>query len=70
QTTLILVSRPEEAPLKEAERASRELAEIGINNQTLVINGVLTSYDDSVSESLYRKQQDALLSIPQRLKKL
>ena len=70
QTTLILVSRPEEAPLKEAERASRELAEIGINNQTLVINGVLTSYDDSVSESLYRKQQDALRSIPQGLKNL
>ncbi|QAT49886.1 arsenical pump-driving ATPase [Caproiciproducens sp. NJN-50] len=70
QTTLILVSRPEEAPLKEAERASRELAEIGINNQTLVINGVLTSYDDSVSESLYRKQQDALHDIPQGLKKL
>ncbi|MGX8699869.1 arsenical pump-driving ATPase [Caproiciproducens sp.] len=70
QTTLILVSRPEEAPLKEAERASRELAEIGINNQTLVINGVLTSYDDSVSESLYRKQQDALHDIPQGLRKL
>ncbi|WOC31142.1 MULTISPECIES: arsenical pump-driving ATPase [Caproicibacterium] len=69
-TTLILVSRPEEAPLKEAERASRELAEIGIKNQTLVINGVLTSYDDSVSESLYRKQQDALRSIPQGLKNL
>jgi arsenite-transporting ATPase len=69
-TTLILVSRPEEAPLKEAERASRELAEIGIKNQTLVINGVLTSYDDSVSESLYRKQQDALQGIPQGLKKL
>jgi arsenite-transporting ATPase len=70
QTTLILVSRPEEAPLKEAERASRELAEIGIKNQALVINGVLTSYDDSVSESLYRKQQDALHDIPQGLKKL
>ncbi len=69
-TTLILVSRPEEAPLKEAERASRELAEIGIKNQALVINGVLTSYDDSVSESLYRKQQDALHDIPQGLKKL
>lgn len=66
-TTLILVSRPEEAPLKEAERASRELAEIGVNNQTMVINGLLTSFDDSISESLYKKQQNALAEIPQGL---
>lgn len=64
-TTLILVSRPEEAPLKEAERASRELSDIGVNNQMMVINGVLTSYDDSISESLYKKQQKALAEMPQ-----
>lgn len=66
-TTLILVSRPEEAPLKEAERASKELSDIGVNNQVMVINGVLTSYDDSISESLYQKQQKALAEIPQGL---
>lgn len=66
-TTLILVSRPEETPLKEAERASQELAEIGVKNQSLVINGVLTSYDDSISESLYNKQQKALSEMPQEL---
>lgn len=69
-TTLILVSRPEETPLKEAERASKELAELGVNNQTLVINGVLTAYDDKISESLYRKQQKALNDIPQNIKNL
>lgn len=69
-TTLILVSRPEETPLKEADRASRELAEIGVLNQALVINGVLTSYDDVVSESLYKKQQKALLDIPEGLKNI
>ncbi|TGE33164.1 arsenical pump-driving ATPase [Desulfosporosinus sp. Sb-LF] len=69
-TTLILVSRPENAPLKEAERASRELAEIGVNNQTMIINGVLTSYDDIISESLYHKQQNALAEMPQGLKNL
>lgn len=69
-TTLILVSRPEEAPLKEAERASKELAEIGVTNQTLIMNGVLTSYDDSISESLYHKQQKALADMPQDLKNL
>lgn len=69
-TTLILVSRPEETPLKEAERASKELAEIGVNNQTMIINGVLTSYDDSISESLYQKQQRALASMPEGLRNI
>jgi len=69
-TTLILVSRPEETPLKEAERASKELADIGVNNQVVVINGVLTSFDDSVSKSLYNKQQKALSEMPQHLRAL
>ena len=69
-TTLILVSRPEESPIKEAERASKELAEIGVHNQALIMNGVLTAYDDSISESLYNKQQKALAEMPQGLKKL
>lgn len=69
-TTLILVSRPEETPLKEAERASKELAEIGVKNQTLIINGVLTSYDDAISESLFKKQQSALGKMPEGLKSL
>ncbi len=64
QTTLILVSRPEVSPLKEAARASQELAELGVTNQTMVINGVLAAYDDSISESLYRKQQQALATMP------
>jgi arsenite-transporting ATPase len=67
-TTLILVSRPEDTPLKEAERASKELADIGVNNQALIINGVLTSYDDSISASLYKKQQKALAGMPRGLK--
>ncbi|MCB2298209.1 arsenical pump-driving ATPase [Clostridium tagluense] len=66
-TTLMLVSRPEMTPLKEAERASKELSEIGVNNQTVIINGVLTSYDDSVSESLYKKQQKSLKQMPEGL---
>lgn len=69
-TTLILVTRPDEAPLKEASRASKELKEIGICNQTLVINGVLESYDDSVSQSLYEKQNKALNQMPEELKNI
>lgn len=67
-TTLILVSRPEVAPLNEAARASKELAEIGVNNQALVINGVLTEYDDNISQSLYEKQQKAITEIPEELR--
>ena len=69
-TTLLLVTRPEEAPLKEAKRASLELSELGIKNQALIINGVLTGYDDEVSEKLYQKQQTALSSMPEELKPL
>ncbi len=67
-TTLMLIARPEDSPLKEAERASAELRALGVHNQALVINGVLSSYDDSVSESLYNKQQQALSNIPKEIK--
>jgi len=67
-TTLILVSRPEKEPLKEAERASKELKDLGVNNQILVINGILQSYDDTLSQSLFEKQQEALKSMPIVLK--
>ncbi|WP_283607004.1 arsenical pump-driving ATPase [Faecalispora anaeroviscerum] len=68
RTTLILVTRPEETPIKEAERSSKELFELGIQNQMLVINGILPSYDDSVSAGLYRKQQRALEGMPEHLR--
>lgn len=63
-TTLVLVSRPEGSPLKEAERASKELSDLGVHNQLLIINGVLSSFDDNISESLYTKQQKALSDMP------
>lgn len=69
-TTLVLVSRPEVTPLKEAARASLELVEIGVKNQIMILNGILTSYDDNISESLYKKQQAALSQMPEKLKGL
>lgn len=69
-TTLILVSRPETAPFKEAERASGELSALGINNQMLVVNGVLTECNDTLSTSLYEKQRAALSAMPESLQKL
>lgn len=70
KTTLILVSRPEASPLKEAERASKELQDIGVNNQILVINGALKEYDDSLSTAIYNKQQNALKDIPEGIKNI
>jgi arsenite/tail-anchored protein-transporting ATPase len=67
-TTLILVSRPEKEPLKEAERASEELKDLGVKNQILIINGVLQSYDDTVSKRLFDKQREALRDMPIDLK--
>ncbi|NFG61714.1 arsenical pump-driving ATPase [Clostridium sp. CMCC3677] len=68
KTTLILVSRPEITPLKEAERASKELQDIGVENQVLIVNGVLQQCDDYLSKSIYEKQQNALKDIPEGLK--
>ncbi|AKN31396.1 arsenic ABC transporter ATPase [Clostridium carboxidivorans P7] len=70
KTTLILVSRPQRTPLKEAERASKELQDIGVNNQILLINGVLKIHDDRLSSSIYKKQEEALKNIPKHLRKL
>jgi arsenite-transporting ATPase len=70
KTTLILVSRPEPSPLKEAERASKELQDIGVKNQILVINGVLQGHDDELSNAIFHKQQKALMDIPEGIKKI
>ncbi len=69
-TTLVLVSRPESSPLKEAERASKELADLGVHNQLLIINGVLPTFDDDISESLHAKQQKAIADMPDELNDL
>ena len=68
-TRLMLVSRPETAPLKEAARSSHELQLLGIKNQILIINGVLQQLDknDSVSSQLHERQQKALQSMPAEL---
>lgn len=69
-TTLVLVTRPENGPFKEAARASEELKDIGVHNQILIINGVLPEPDDDISQRLFEKQQKALTSIPPVLNSL
>lgn len=69
-TSLVLVARPEETPLLEANRASHELSELGINNQILIINGLLSAHDDEVSEAFYKKQEESLDAMPEGIKDL
>lgn len=68
-TQLVLVSRPEAAPLNEAARSSHELLLLGIRNQLLIINGVLQQLDksDAISNQLHERQQHALQNMPQEL---
>ena len=68
QTTLILVTRPQKAPLIEAERASEELRKLGIQNQKLVVNGLLEVHDDKISQLIYQEQSQDLENMPAPLK--
>jgi arsenite/tail-anchored protein-transporting ATPase len=72
KTTLILVARPDESSLLEANRASKELKEIGITNQALIINGLLQSYlpNDKISSSFYERQRKAIKQMPNNLKQV
>jgi arsenite-transporting ATPase len=71
-TTVVLVARPEKTPLAEAGRAAAELKELGVNNHTVIINGVLEldTTDDDTALSFYQKQQQALQNMPDCLKNI
>jgi arsenite/tail-anchored protein-transporting ATPase len=71
-TTLILVTRPEVAAIREASRTSHELAALGISNQRLIINGLFTAEDrdDVIARSLEKRGRDALESVPEALSQL
>jgi arsenite-transporting ATPase len=62
QTTLVLVTRPQGAALREAHRTSRELSAIGIRNQRLIVNGVFhaQSEGDGIASALERRGREAL----------
>jgi arsenite-transporting ATPase len=72
RTTLILVARPEQSALKEAANTSKELREIGVANQCLVLNGVLKNdtTGDAVSAAFATREQSALGAMPKQLTEL
>lgn len=67
-TTLVLVARAEESALREAFRASGELAALGVRNQQLVINGLLSDPgEDLVARAFCDRQAAALAAAPAAL---
>ena len=72
QTTLVLVTRPECSAIKEAERTSLELEELGLGNQFLILNGVFhaTNQTDAVALAMEKRGAEAIATLPARLQKL
>jgi arsenite-transporting ATPase len=67
-TTLVMVSRAEPSALREAARASGELAALGVANQRLIINGLLHDpADDPTALAFTKRQAVALAGAPERL---
>lgn len=69
QTTLVLVARPEESSLAEAERTRRELGQLGIENVRLVLNGVFRAADpgDATAVAMEARGSASLEAMPEGL---
>jgi arsenite-transporting ATPase len=61
-TTLVLVSRPQGAALREAERTSKELRAIGVGNQCFVVNGTFETQcpEDVTAQAMQQRGLAAL----------
>jgi arsenite-transporting ATPase len=64
-TQLVLVTRASRSALNEAARTSRELADIGISNQMLAINGMMpvTESADPLASAIITREQAALVAM-------
>lgn len=73
RTRLILVARAQQGTLREVARTHEELAGIGLQQQYLVINGVLPKIEavnDPLAAAIYERELAALNAIPDVLKAL
>jgi arsenite-transporting ATPase len=69
QTTVVLVSRPETAALREAERTRGELAELGVSNLKLALNGLFAEDGtaDPIARAMQQRGVQALANMPNAL---
>lgn len=72
ETTMILVSRPDDASLREAHRTHGELSQLGIRNLALAINGVFAADGsaDVVARAMAERAALALAHMPAALAEL
>jgi arsenite-transporting ATPase len=71
RSRLILVARAQQATLREVARTHLELANIGLSNQYLVINGLFPQREaaqDLLATAIYQREQAALTHMPEVLK--
>jgi arsenite-transporting ATPase len=68
-TTVVLVTRPDPRPMKEAARTALELRQLGLANQRLAVNGVFHASDptDRVAASIEALGRGALERLPEAL---
>lgn len=68
-TTVVLVSRPDVAALREAERTRGELAGLGVGNLCLVINGLFSAATsgDAIADAMSARASAALDQMPKQL---
>ena len=71
-TTLVLVSRPEQTALAEAERTREELEGAGMRRQVLALNGVFEANgsSDRTAHALSERHREALAAVPSGLASL
>ena len=69
QTRVVLVARPDAAALREAERTRGELAELGVSNLQLIVNGLFSagSSRDPIAVALAQRSADAVQGMPAAL---
>nr|WP_305076250.1 arsenical pump-driving ATPase [Methylobacter sp. BlB1] len=73
RTRLILVARAQQATLREVARTHEELAAIGLSQQYLVINGILSPAEadkDSLAAAIHERESAALAAMPDALRAL
>lgn len=72
ETTIVLVARADASALREAERTRGELRDLGMENQTLIINGLFCAdaLGDPVAQAMSVRASEALANMPAALKRL
>lgn len=69
ETTVVLVARADTASLREANRTRHELTDLGIGNQTLVINGLFCgdTAGDAIAAAMLARASAAIETMPPEL---